>query len=84
MGFPYEALLVRAQGLRCLAQAHAVMSCEELGGCKPRIPGMHKDTGPSYPQGVVVSAPPGMAGLYVVATNNKEDVVVAKVPFESL
>ena len=64
--------------------ARAVMSCEELGGCKPRIPGRSKDTGPSYPQGVVVTEPPEMAGLYVVATNNKEDVVVVKVPFDSL
>ena len=29
-------------------------------------------------------APAAMRGLYVVATNNKEDVVVTKVPWDSL
>jgi hypothetical protein len=62
----------------------AVMSCEALNQCGPRIPGGAKDSGPSYPQGVTVIAPKSIAGLYVVATNNKEDVVVVRVPFDGL
>ena len=38
----------------------------------------------SYPQAVTVTTPTHMAGLYVVATMNKEDVVVVRVPFSSL
>ena len=40
----------------------------------------------SYPQGlsVVAPAPLAMQGLYVVATNNKEDVVVTRVPWAAL
>lgn len=60
------------------------MSCELLGQCGPRVPGHAKDAGPSYPQAVTVLSPPEVAGLFVVATNNKEDVVVAKVPFSAL
>jgi hypothetical protein len=60
------------------------MSCELLKQCGPRVPGRAKNPGPSYPQAVTVLSPPDVAGLYVVATNNKEDVVVAKVPFDSL
>jgi hypothetical protein len=64
-----------------------VMSCKQLGStekCGPRIPGHSKNSGPSYPQGVVVTGTKSVDGLYVVATNNKEDVWVAKVPFSSL
>jgi hypothetical protein len=39
-----------------------------------------KNPAPSYPQGLVVTAN-GIDGLYVVATNNKEDVWVTKVEF---
>ena len=41
--------------------------------------------GPSYPQGVsvVAPAPAEHLGFYVVATNNKEDVWVAKLPYGS-
>ena len=60
------------------------MSCEQLGQCGPRIAGGAKGPGPSYPQAVTVTAPASMAGLWVVATNNKEDVVVTRVPFSSL
>ena len=42
-----------------------------------------KNPAPSYPQGLVVTAN-GIDGLYVVATNNKEDVWVTKVEFESI
>ena len=41
--------------------------------------------GPSYPQGVSVVAPAPVEhlGFYVVATNNKEDVWVAKLSYGS-
>jgi hypothetical protein len=64
-----------------------VMSCKQLGGtekCGPRIAGKAKDKGPSYPQGVAVTSPASVSGLYVVATNNKEDVWVVRVPFSAL
>lgn len=53
--------------------------------CVSRNPKTH-DVGPSYPQGltVVAPAPESVRGLYVVATNNKEDVVVTKVSFDEL
>ena len=42
--------------------------------------------GPSYPQAlsVVAPAPELLRGFYVVATNNKEDVVVARFPWSAL
>jgi hypothetical protein len=66
--------------------AVAVMSCEALHQCGPRVPGRSKGHGPSYAQGVTVTGGENKAaaGLYVVATNNKEDVVVSFVPFTSL
>jgi hypothetical protein len=66
-----------------------VMSCTDmLGGnstCAARQ-AENRNIGPSYPQGASVVAPadPALRGLYVVATNNKEDVVVAKVAWEAL
>jgi len=72
-----------ADGLR-FDRAAAVMSCVALGGCQPRFAGRAKNPGPSYPQAVAVTEPASMAALYVVATNNKEDVVVARVPFSEL
>jgi hypothetical protein len=74
----------RIVGLSNDGVSSAVMSCEALGQCAPRIPGKSKNAGPSYPQAVVVTAPATSRGLYVVATNNKEDVVVVKVPFDGL
>ena len=76
-------------------RAVAVMSCVHFGGCQPRFRGAHKNPGPSYPQAVVVEGKglaagnrvtglPDVDGLFIVATNNKEDVVVARVPFEGL
>ena len=66
-----------------------VQTCTALAGgdttCKTRNPKNH-NVGPSYPQGVsvVAPAPAAMRGLYVVATNNKEDVVLTRVPWEKL
>ena len=64
-----------------------------VGECRPRTCPFvfdvatccHVRTGPSYPQGmsVVAPAPEEHVGFYVVATNNKEDVWVAKVPYDS-
>ena len=66
-----------------------VQTCTALAGgettCKTRNHRNH-NVGPSYPQGVsvVAPAPVAMQGLYVVATNNKEDVVVTKLPWASV
>ena len=58
-----------------------VMTCTNLSGdsCGPQFPGKYKNPGPSYPQGVVA-----FDSLFVVATNNKENVWVARLPLESL
>jgi hypothetical protein len=68
------------------------ISCTELlpGGnstdpCYPSIPGGAKEPGPSYPQAVVVDGWDGWNnGLYIVTTNNKEDVWVIRLPFENI
>jgi len=59
------------------------MSCTALPGdkCGPTYPGNSKNPGPSYPQGVVV---PSMNAIFVVATNNKENVWVGKLPLDEL
>jgi hypothetical protein len=57
------------------------MTCTDLpgDGCGPRYPGKYKNPGPSYPQGVVA-----FDSLFVVATNNKENVWVGKLPLSQL
>ena len=66
-----------------------VQTCMDMAGgestCKARQ-ARNGNVGPSYPQGlsVVAPAPEAMQGLYVVATNNKEDVVLTRVPWDSL
>ena len=54
-------------------------------GCGARYSGNH-DVGPSYPQavGVTAPAPEAVRALYVASTNNKEDVIVSRVPWESI
>ena len=80
-------LAVSEDGLDFSA-AGSVMSCTDLGvqnsTCGGR--GAHDTPGPSYPQAlsVVPPAPAGMQGVWVVATNNKQDVVVARLPFAAL
>lgn len=74
-------------------KAAAVMSCTNLSAtstCAPRHTESPKSSGgknpgPSYPQGITIvePAPPHHRGLYVVATNNKEDVWLAKLDFGS-
>lgn len=51
--------------------------------CKARQPG-NRNKGPSYPQAlsVIEPAPATLQGFYVVATNNKEDVIITRVPWE--
>jgi hypothetical protein len=67
--------------------AAALMTCTDLGSstCSSRAP-VSNGEGPSYPQGLTVvdPAPLSLQGFYVVATNNKEDVVLARVPFAAL
>ena len=66
-----------------------VQTCLDMAGgaskCKARQ-AANGNVGPSYPQGVsvVAPAPAAMQGLYVVATNNKEDVVITRVPWAAL
>jgi hypothetical protein len=70
----------------------SVMSCGNLSAtstCKQRLAGSGKNWGPSYPQGIALGAADVAgtgfkAGLYVVATNNKEDVWLAWVDLADL
>jgi hypothetical protein len=70
----------------------AVMTCTNLSAsstCSQRLDGTGKNPGPSYPQGIALSAADVSGsrlrpGLYVVATNNKEDVWLAHVALEDL
>jgi len=57
------------------------MTCTDLegDGCVAKFPGKYKNPGPSYPQGVVA-----FDSLFVVATNNKENVWIGKLPLASL
>ena len=69
----------------------AIGSCEDKvfsgpgqpWGCMYRVPGGAKEGGIQYPQAAVVTAP-GAAGFYVIASLNKEDIYVARVPLEAL
>jgi len=64
--------------------ARVAMTCTDLpdgSDCKARYAGKAKNPGPSYPQAVAV---PALGAVFVVATNNKEDVVVAMLPLGSL
>ena len=65
--------------------AVGAMSCTMLDGrCKPRFAGKSKDSGQAYPQAVAVTSPSSMAGLWIAATNNKEDVWVTRVDYDAL
>jgi hypothetical protein len=65
--------------------AVAVMSCKTLDGqCAPRIPGKSKDHGQAYPQAVAVTEPAHLKYLWVAASNNKEDIWVARVSYDAL
>ena len=63
--------------------ARVAITCTDLpsSNCTARFAGKYKNPGPSYPQAVAV---PALGAVFVVATNNKEDVVVTRLPLESL
>eukprot|EP01084_Bolivina_argentea_P050636 93131_1 len=68
-------------------KVNVVMSCTNLSAtstCSPRWPGGGKNPGPSYPQAIAIvdPAPIELQGLYVVATNNKEDVWITHMKFD--
>jgi len=80
-------IALAADGLDFSA-ARAALSCTALGAastCRPRNPDS-REVGPSYPQALVLDAPAPAAlrAFYVVATNNKEDVVVVRYSFSAL
>ena len=70
----------------------SLMSCGNLSTtstCKQRLAGSGKNWGPSYPQGIALGPSDVVGtgfkpGLYVVATNNKEDVWLAWVDLADL
>jgi hypothetical protein len=85
---------ISADGKR-FSRVLAVMSCTNLSSasinstCTQRLQGSGKNPGPSYPQGIALSAADVRgsrlsSGLFVVATNNKEDVWLAHVALEDL
>ena len=71
------------------SSCRVIQTCTDLAhkksSCKARQKDNH-NVGPSYPQGlgIVSPAPEELVGFYVVATNNKEDVVITKVPWFSI
>eukprot|EP00937_MAST-01D_sp_MAST-1D-sp2_P002008 g2008.t1 len=80
--------LAVARDGRNFSSCRTVASCTRMlpnSTCTPRRATNH-DSGPSYPQAltVVAPAPPAIQGLFVVSTNNKEDVVVTKLPWSSV
>ena len=68
----------------CRVVASCTSSFLPWSSCTGRRATNH-DRGPSYPQALTVvdPAPAAIQGLYVVSTNNKEDVVVTKLPWSS-
>jgi hypothetical protein len=79
------------------SSCRTVQTCFDLRSRDPRRPWPHasnctarlpanKNSGPSYPQAlsVVAPAPAAVQGLYVVATNNKEDVIITRLSWESV
>ena len=66
-----------------------IMTCTDTGYANSTCGSRNErgnNAGPSYPQGltVVPPAPAGLQGLWVVATNNKEDVLVSHLAFSAL
>jgi hypothetical protein len=78
-------LATSADGLN-FSTCQTVATCTTMlpgkSGCGARYEGNH-NVGPSYPQAVsvVAPAPEAVRALYVASTNNKEDVVVSRVPW---
>jgi hypothetical protein len=66
-------------------RAVGVMSCRTLDNqCAPRIKGKSKDPGQAYPQAVAVTEPSHLSFLWIAASNNKEDIWVARVAYDAL
>lgn len=58
----------------------AIVSCAQLsGGCTDRG-GNGGGPGVSYPQSVLIEEPAWSSGLWIIFSNNKEDIHVARVP----
>jgi hypothetical protein len=58
----------------------AIVSCTQLsGGCTDRG-GNGGGPGVSYPQSVLIESPVWAQGLWIIFSNNKEDIHVARVP----
>ena len=60
------------------------MSCTTTGSttgsnCTSRY--KLKTPGPSYPQGLALLSPPALRAFYVASSNNKEDILVARIEF---
>ena len=70
--------------IRVLQTCHPGFSANST--CQTRGAGRRDGGGPSYPQAltVVAPAPSLLHGFWVVATNNKEDVVVTQFPWFAL
>lgn len=71
------------------ATVRVVASCTLLGPLvNSTCTGRHgkNGNGPSYPQmlSVIAPAPLAVQGYYVVSTNNKEDVIVSRFPWEAV
>eukprot|EP01084_Bolivina_argentea_P050635 93130_1 len=66
-----------------------IMTCTNLSAtsnCVARYEGKGQNNGPSYPQGITIidPAPENVQGLYVVASNNKEDIFITHIPFHAI
>ena len=75
------------------SHVQVVMTCTNLSAestCAPRVEGGGKNPGPSYPQAISIVNPsddthdPNAGYFYVVATNNKEDVWMTRLPLSAL
>ena len=62
------------------SESLAIVSCTQLsGGCTDRG-GNGGGPGVSYPQSVLIEEPAWASGLWIIFSNNKEDIHVARVP----
>jgi len=70
------------------SRAFAIVSCTQLASLRSTCSGRlgKNGQGPSYPQALTVidPAPSGLQGMWVVSTNNKEDVLLSRFPHEVL
>lgn len=66
------------------ADAAVFASPAQPWGCLYRHAGGSKEGGLQYPQTVIVTEPTSAAGFYVIVSQNKEDIWVAKTPLDAL